>query len=234
MALSMREIARKCLNRFGAISVQSDILALRQLPPPRSLQDELNFIQTNRCPPKGPTNLRVTGVADRTIHLAWSDQSDNEDGFKIRFRGKKAGLADHTGSKTVGRNVASATLDSLRSNHEYTISVLAFNSGGESPSSNTVQATTPARTITVSSEGGGLSTVFTVKGTGFTPNGLVVIVLTDQNFKQLEFPETAGADGKFVSRHSVPCGSGIRITFTAFEDADPVGTFANAIETTCP
>ena len=43
MALSMRTIARECLNKFGTVSAQRDILALRQLPPPRSLRDELDF-----------------------------------------------------------------------------------------------------------------------------------------------------------------------------------------------
>lgn len=91
MAVSIRTVARECLNLIGAVSVQRHILALRELPPPRSLRDELNFIQRNRCPPKAPTGLRVTNVADRKISVAWTDQSSNEDGFSIQFLGKSAG-----------------------------------------------------------------------------------------------------------------------------------------------
>ena len=94
--------------------------------------------------------------------------------------------------------------------------------------------TQSGRQISVSKEGAGSSTVFVVIGTGFTPSSRVVIRVTDAQFRQVQFPETAGGDGKFVSRHSVPCRSGIQLTFTAFEDAHPSSTFANAVVTTCP
>jgi hypothetical protein len=184
--------------------------------------------------PERPTNLQVTEVADRRISVAWVDRSDNEDGFRVRFRGKRAEFDDHTGTKEVGRDVRSAVLTGLRSGYDYTISVVAFNASGESPSSNEVRGTTPARQISVASGGSGASTVFTVTGAGFTPNGLVVIRITNPALQQLQFPQTAGGDGKFVSRHGIPCTPGVAFTFTAFEDADPAGTFANAIVTTCP
>jgi hypothetical protein len=184
--------------------------------------------------PQRPTNLRVTDVDDRKIGLAWNDNSDDEDGFSIRFRGKRAGFSDHTGTKSVGRDIVSTALTGLRSNHEYTMNVLAVNPAGASQSSNEVRATTPARQISVSKEGVGSSTVFVVTGAGFTPNSLVTIRITDPQLQQLQFPETAEGDGKFVSRHGIPCVSGVTLTFTAFEDADPQGTFANTVVTTCP
>jgi Fibronectin type III domain len=234
MALSMRTIALECLNIMGAVSARKDILPLRSLPPPRSLRNELTFIRRTRCRPKAPSGLRVTDVADRKVSVSWIDQSDNEDGFSIQFLGKRAGESDHTGSQSVGPNEVSASLTGLRSSHEYTISVAAFNAAGESQRSNEVRATTPARSIGVSKEGAGSSTVFVVTGTGFTPSGLVVVRITDAQFHQVQFPETAGGDGRFVSRHSVPCVSGTQVTLTAFEDADPLGTVANAVVTTCP
>ena len=95
---------------------------------------------------------------------------------------------------------------------------------------------TPAgRRIVVSKEGAGASTVFVVTGTGFSPNKLVVIRITDrQTLQQVQSAETAGGDGKFVARRSLPCGSGAPFTVTAFEDASPQATFANVVETTCP
>jgi len=93
--------------------------------------------------PKSPANLKVTSVAVGKIDVAWTDQSNNEDGFRVRFRGKGEGLGDHIGTTTVDRNSVTASLTDLRNEYEYTISVVAFNSSGESQSSNEVHATTP-------------------------------------------------------------------------------------------
>ena len=181
-----------------------------------------------------PTGLQVTNVADRKISVFWNHQSSSKAGFRIRFRGKGAGFSDHTRTKSVHRTEKSATLDGLRSNYEYTISVAAFNAAGESQRSNEVRATTPARTISVSKEGAGKSAVFLVTRTGFTPSSLVIVRATDPQFNQVQFVETAGGDRKIVAKQSIPWQSGLQITFTAFEDADPSATFTNAIVTTCP
>ena len=154
MALSVRTLTRDCLNITGAVSLQRDILTLRELPPPRSLQEELRFIRSTRCRPERPTDLRVTDVAQGSISLAWSDNSDNEDGFRIRFRGRKPGFSDDEGTVSRGRNQTSASLTGLRGGFDYTVSVAAFNAAGESAHSNEAQATTPAveETRTVSLE----------------------------------------------------------------------------------
>lgn len=94
--------------------------------------------------------------------------------------------------------------------------------------------TTSERIISVSKEGAGTSTVFIVKGRGFTPNRLVVNRATAPDFQQIQFNETAGADGTYEARRSIACQSGLQITFTAFEDAAPQSTFANVVVTTCP
>jgi hypothetical protein len=74
-----------------------------------------------------------------------------------------------------------------------------------------------------------------VTGSAFTPFGLAVIRFTDPAFQHVQFDQSAGADGKFVSRHSIAnVSSGEQITVTAWEDADPDGTSANPIVTTCP
>jgi Fibronectin type III domain len=237
MDLSMRAMAR-CMDITGAVSAQANILTVRPaVPPPRSLRDELDFIRSTLCrpeKPRGPNRLRVTSVADREISLSWEDQADNEDGFRIRFRGKRAEVSDHTGTKSVGPNEVSATLTGLRSGYEYTIGIVAFNAGGESGQTGPARATTPARTISVALEGVGSSAVFLVTGAGFTPNSIVVIRAISPLGGQVSFVEAAGGDGRFVARRSIPCVTGVQLTFTAFEDADPEGTFANTIVTTCP
>jgi len=92
-----------------------------------------------------------------------------------------------------------------------------------------------SRTITVSSEGSGPSTLFTVSGKRFTPNRRVVVRITDDQFRQIEVSETVERSGSFVSRRSVAsCTSGAGLTFTAFEDDNPTGTFANVVVTSCP
>jgi hypothetical protein len=203
------------------------------LGPPSSIVGTGDFGPAIPPRPNGPTGLRITNVADREISIAWNHNSAGERGFRIRFRGTRDGFSDHTGEKTVGINETTATLGGLHSDTRYKISVVAFNEGGASPRSNEVEATTPARSISVSREGVGTSTIFVVSGAGFTPNSLVVVVIVDKGFNRFEARETTGGDGRFVARRSVPCRSGTAWTVSAFEDADPSGTASNAVETSC-
>jgi hypothetical protein len=185
--------------------------------------------------PNAPADLTLLKQADRMVTLAWVDRSANEDGFEIRFQGTRDGFTDHGGSREVERNVTTADLAGLRSGYDYRISVIAFNAGGDSAPSNEVQAILPPRLINVTTEGTGASTVWTVTGSAFTPFGLAVIRFTNPAFQQVQFDQSAGADGRFVSRHSIAnVSSGEEITITAWEDADPDGTSANPIVTTCP
>ena len=184
--------------------------------------------------PNAPTDLKVTGVADRKVSLSWVDRSDNEDGFTIRFTGKTPENTDHTGSQNVARNEEATALSNLRSGYVYKINMVHFNGDGESASSNQVQATMPSRIISVTNQGAGTSTIFTVSGSGFSPGSAVVIRFTDPQLNQKQFQATAEITGIFTARNSLPCGSSTQITVTAFEDADPLGTFANVVVTTCP
>jgi len=93
-------------------------------------------------PPKGPTRLHVTRVTEGGIDVAWADNSNDEDGFRVRFRGKKEGMSDHTGTVPRPRNSVTASLINLQNNTDYAITVAAFNADGESPRSNTVRAKT--------------------------------------------------------------------------------------------
>jgi hypothetical protein len=143
MDLSVRRIARECLNLSGTVSVRRNVF-IRDPEPPNSLRAELEFIRRTRCKPDAPTNLRVRQVGEGRIDLAWTDNADNEDGFRVRFRGKKTGFGDDERTKTFeDANRTSASITDLRNGFEYTISVLAFNRAGESPFTNEVQATTP-------------------------------------------------------------------------------------------
>jgi hypothetical protein len=182
-----------------------------------------------------PTGLAVTSVVDRAVSLKWNHVGgSNLSGFTITFKGTRSGLPDHEGTKAASSGVRSATVTGLRSGFTYTFSVTTRNPAGISARSNQVTATLPARTLVVSKTGTGNSAVFTIKGAGFTPHSLVTLKITAPHLAQVQFPETARPDGTFESPHAVPCTSGLTLTFKAFENSDPEGTFALPVVSTCP
>jgi len=86
--------------------------------------------------PNPPSNLSATAVSQTQINLSWSDNANNEDGFKIYRNGSY--LA------SVGANVSSYQDTGLSCGTSYSYFVKAYNAGGESNSSNTASATTYA------------------------------------------------------------------------------------------
>ncbi|BAP55042.1 hypothetical protein THII_0745 [Thioploca ingrica] len=91
-------------------------------------------VSTWDCPPPSPTNLQaVPIVATQTMKLSWTDNSDNEIGFKIARDGKPL-------STTTAANITTYQDSPLKCGTEYTYSVTAINTVGEST----------AATITVS------------------------------------------------------------------------------------
>jgi hypothetical protein len=92
-------------------------------------------------PPLKPTDLRITRITADRVDLAWTDNSNDEDGFRIRFTGERKGKY-HTGSKSVPANSVGLSLN-VRSKYEYGINLAAFNGAGESGKSNLVVAKIP-------------------------------------------------------------------------------------------
>jgi len=86
--------------------------------------------------PVAPTNLYANAPACDQIDLIWTDNSDNEDGFKIERNGSN--LA------TVNADVTSYSDTGLLENTAYTYRVRAYNDTGDSAYSNTDSATTPS------------------------------------------------------------------------------------------
>ncbi len=91
-------------------------------------------------PPAAPSSLTATGISPSQIHLGWTDNADDETGFRVERSpdlvnwSVLATLAiDATGFDDVGLN-AGAT---------WHYRVFAFNTEGDSPSSDTASATTP-------------------------------------------------------------------------------------------
>jgi hypothetical protein len=97
-------------------------------------------VPTGSSAPAAPSNLVATAVSSSQINLSWTDNSSNEDGFKIeRLQGSV-----WTQVATVGANVTSWQDAGLTGNTTYTYRVRAYNSSGDSAYSNTASATTPA------------------------------------------------------------------------------------------
>ncbi|MGH7600708.1 MAG: fibronectin type III domain-containing protein, partial [bacterium] len=85
-------------------------------------------------PPAPPSNLTATAVSNDQINLAWTDNSSNEEGFKIEIKIGPSGT--YTEIATVGANVTAYSSMGLVASNQYFYRVRAFNSTGSSSYSN--------------------------------------------------------------------------------------------------
>src|SRR5262249_54228286 len=98
-------------------------------------------------PPSAPSNLTSSPISSSQINLSWSDNSSNEDGFRLeRCTGAVANCADANFAQIaqVAQGVVTFNNVGLQPQTTYTYRVRAFNSAGSSGYSNSVQATTLA------------------------------------------------------------------------------------------
>ena len=197
-------------------------------------------------PPAAPSGLHVIskqavgGRGASSITIGWTNNSDDEAGFNILYDGSLPGSPDDKGKTTVGSSTTTATITGLTSGYTYVIEVQSFNGAGSgglaSISSVGIPYVTPPapRVITVSKQGTGSAASAIVNGSGFTPASLIVVRIVASNLlSPVQFSTTAGGDGKFTASKGFSCVSGILITFTAFEDANPTGTISNAVSMSC-
>jgi len=93
-------------------------------------------------PPSAPTNLSATAVSCSQINLSWTDNSNNETGFKIERKTGAGGAWSQIAA--VGANVTAYNNTGLNENTTYFYRVRAYNGDGDSNYSNEDSATTPA------------------------------------------------------------------------------------------
>jgi PKD repeat protein len=89
-------------------------------------------------PPAPPSNLEAKVKGKTKITLSWTDNADNEDGFRIYRGDSPATLILHT---TVGANVTAYDDTNLQSTTTYYYKVCAYNADGEG-CSGTISVTT--------------------------------------------------------------------------------------------
>ena len=99
-------------------------------------------------PPLPPSGLTATAINSHRVDLAWTDNSNNETGFRIeRCTGSTLACAGGPFGTvgTVGANVTTFSDTTVAPSTTYTYRVWSFNGAGDSPtSSNLAEATTPA------------------------------------------------------------------------------------------
>jgi PKD repeat protein len=91
--------------------------------------------------PTSPSALSATAISRDQISLTLTDNSSNEDGFKIE-RCAGATCSNFRQIATVGANAASYSNSGLKRNTTYRYRIRAYNSAGNSPYSNVVSAKT--------------------------------------------------------------------------------------------
>jgi hypothetical protein len=91
--------------------------------------------------PAAPINLTATVVSSSRIDLSWTDNSSNEDGYKIE-RCQGSGCTSFGEIAQVGAGVTSYSNTGLLSSTQYGYRVRAFNASGNSAYSSTARART--------------------------------------------------------------------------------------------
>jgi beta-lactamase superfamily II metal-dependent hydrolase/transcriptional regulator CtsR len=133
--------------------------------------------------PAAPSGLVATAVSTSQINLSWSDNSTNEDGFRIE---RRASGGSFTQIDTVGAGVTTYSSMGLASSTTYEYRVRAYNTAGSSAYSNTASATTQSPAPTVPA----------------APNGLVATAVSTSQINLSWSDNSTDEDGFRIERRS--------------------------------
>lgn len=97
--------------------------------------------------PEAPFNLMATAISATQVDLSWTDNSNNEDGFRIE---RESGDGVFVEIGTVGPNITIFHDAGLTKNTQYAYRVRSYNDLGNSDYSHTVTVSTPATGTSIS------------------------------------------------------------------------------------
>ena len=141
---------------------------------------------TQGIPPAAPTNLIATAVSSSQINLSWTDNSNNETGFRIERSPDNSTWAEIT---TVSANITTYQNTGLAASTIYYYRVRAYNATGSSTYSNTANATSQASASSIVLTGPSSATASFNLSWTFTWPGLV----SSDDHYELEWSYSSGS-----------------------------------------
>jgi alpha-tubulin suppressor-like RCC1 family protein len=150
--------------------------------------------------PTAPSTLQATAVSSTGINLAWTDASNNEDGFKV-YRGATSSTVT-TLVATLGAGITSYPNTGLTASTTYYYKVTAFNTAGESPASNVASATTQPPPVTIP------TAPLNLQATAASSNG-INLTWTDASSDETGFRVYRGPTSSTVTTLVATLGAGI-------------------------
>jgi hypothetical protein len=93
--------------------------------------------------PNAPTNSGATAISSSSIRFTWTDNSNNESGFRI-YRWSVPDGQQWVVVSTTGANATTVTDTGLQPSTSYSYDACAFNDGGQNCDQTSVGATTPS------------------------------------------------------------------------------------------
>jgi hypothetical protein len=131
------------LNNLGSmvLDVNGNTLDAKFLRENGAIADYFRIVKGTVAPvpPAAPTNLIATTFSSSQINLSWTDNANNENGFKVEQ--STDGIA-FTQIAMLASNTVSFSVTGLTASTTYQYRVVSFNDAGNSSFSNTASATT--------------------------------------------------------------------------------------------
>lgn len=130
------------------LDVNGDDMVVRFLTQAGAVVDTVNLHKgvVVVTPPAAPSGLNATAISSSQINLAWTDNANNEDGFKIE---RSADGVNFTQIATALAGVTAYSDTGLAASTPYHYRVFAYNMAGNSAApSNVASATTAGVTVT--------------------------------------------------------------------------------------
>jgi len=133
------------LNNLGSmvLDVNGNTLDAKFLRENGAIADYFRIVKgaVAPVPPAAPSNLTATTFSSSQINLSWTDNANNENGFKVEQ--STDGIA-FTQIAMLASNTVSYSVTGLSASTTYQYRVVSFNDAGNSSFSNTATATTLA------------------------------------------------------------------------------------------